>query len=100
MKSRNLFMGIIFLFVGVVTLLATLEVIYFSWRVAWRLWPMLFIFIGIAILPIKDWLKALLLLVTLAASVLLYRYEDGRHDDSWFHFTQNTALPKVEMPCV
>ena len=93
-------MGIVFLFVGVVTLLATLDVIDFSWRVAWRLWPMLFIFIGIAILPIKDWLKAVLLVVALAAGVLLYRYEDGKHDDRWFHFTQNTACPKVEMPCV
>ena len=99
MKSRNLFIGIIFLFVGVVTLLATLDVIEFSWQVAWRLWPMLLIFVGIAVLPIKDWLKAVLLLITLAAGVLLYRYEDGKQDDRCCFFSQNTACPKVEMPC-
>ena len=98
MKSRNLILGIFILFIGVVSLLASLDVIYLSWRIVWRLWPMLFIFTGVAILPIKDWLKATLLVITLAASVLLYRYEDGKSDDGWFHFTQNAASPKVEMP--
>ena len=51
MKSRNLFLGILILFIGVVALLASLDVIGFSWIIAWRLWPMLFIIAGIAILP-------------------------------------------------
>ena len=87
MKSRNLFLGIIVLFVGVVALLASIGVIEFSWRVAWRLWPMLLIFVGISILPIKDWAKALLLVVALAAGVWLYQSEAkrqaARHDSGW-----------------
>lgn len=75
MKSRNLFLGIIILFIGVVSLLASIDVIDLSWRIVWRLWPMLLIFIGIAILPVKDWLKAVLLVVALAVSVLLYQNE-------------------------
>lgn len=75
MKNKNLFLGIILLFVGIVALLGTLDILEFSWRVVWRLWPMLLIFIGIIVLPVKDWLKLVLLLVSLAASVLLYRYE-------------------------
>lgn len=75
MKSKNLFLGIILLFVGIVALLGTLDILEFSWRVVWRLWPMLLIVIGIIVLPVKDWLKLVLLLVSLAASVLLYRYE-------------------------
>lgn len=75
MKSRNLFLGILILFIGVVSLLASLDVIDFSWRIAWRLWPMLLIFIGITILPIKEWMKALLLVVALAVGVLLYHGE-------------------------
>ena len=75
MKSRNLFLGILILFIGVVSLLASLDVIDFSWRIAWRLWPMLLIFIGITILPIKEWMKALLLVATLAVGVLLYQGE-------------------------
>ena len=75
MKSRNLFIGILILFIGVVSLLNSLDVIDFSWSICLRLWPILLIFIGIAILPIKEWLKALLLVVALAAGVLLYQQE-------------------------
>ena len=78
MKSKNWFLGLIFLFVGVVALLATLNVFEFDWRIAWRLWPMLFIFIGIAILPVKEWIRALLLVLVLAASVWLYQGEAKR----------------------
>lgn len=83
MKSRNLFLGIIILFVGVISLLVALDVIDFSWTVAWRLWPMLFIFVGVAILPVKEWLKAILLLATLAAGILLYRYEASQTVCHW-----------------
>ena len=73
MKSKNLFLGILLLFIGVISLWASLDVIDFSWRIAWKLWPMLFIFVGIAILPIKEWLRALLLLATLAVGMLLFK---------------------------
>ena len=98
MKSRNLFLGIIFLFVGVVTLLATLDVIEFSWGVAWRLWPMLLILIGIAILPLRDGIKALLLIAALTIGVLLYRYEAENHSQLWF-FSQNMTEVQVNQPC-
>lgn len=87
MKSRNLFLGIVILAVGVLSLLASIDVIDFSWRVAWRLWPMLLIYVGIAILPFKDWLKALLLVVALAFGIWLYqneaRKEAERHSSGW-----------------
>ena len=83
MKSRNLFLGIIILFVGVIALLAALNVIDFSWIVAWKLWPMLFIIMGIAILPVKEWLRAVLLLVALALCVLLYRQEASHSMINW-----------------
>ena len=83
MKSRNLFLGIIILFVGVISLLVALDVIDFSWTVAWRLWPMLFIFVGVAILPVKEWLRAVLLLVALALCVLLYRQEASHSMINW-----------------
>ena len=87
MKSRNLFLGIIILFIGVMSLLASLDVISFSWRIVWKLWPMLLVFTGIVILPIKDWLKALLLVVALAVGVWLYQAESKKtvvcYDTSW-----------------
>ena len=89
MKSRNLFLGIIILFIGVISLLAAFNVFDFSWTLVWRLWPMLLILIGVMILPVKDWLKAILLVLVLCGSVLLYRYE-ATH--SWFHWLSTLAL--------
>ena len=83
MKSRNLFLGIIILFAGVIALLAALDVIDFSWIVAWKLWPMLFIIMGIAILPVKEWLRAVLLLAALALCVLLYQHEAPQSVCHW-----------------
>ena len=97
MKSRNWFIGIIFVAVGVLSLLASLDVIDFSWRIAWRLWPLLLIFVGVAVLLIKDWLKAVLMLVALAIGVLLYQYEYNNGSHHWL-FSQSVDNEKVEMP--
>ena len=83
MKSRNLFLGIIILCAGVIALLAALDVIDFSWIVAWKLWPMLFIIMGIAILPVKEWLRSVLLLAALALCVLLYQHEAPQSVCHW-----------------
>ena len=82
MKNKNLLLGIILLFVGVVALLASLDIFEFRWSIVWHLWPLLLIIIGVMVLPVKDWLKAILLLASLAVGVLLYRYELSH--SSWF----------------
>ena len=97
MKNKNLFLGALLLFVGIVALLASLDIFEFRWSIVWRMWPMLLIFIGIMVLPIKDWLKALLLVVSLAISVLLYRYE--MNQSHFWPFSQNAAQVKTELPC-
>ena len=89
MKSRNLFVGIILLFIGVIALLAALNVFDFRWTLVWRLWPMLLILIGVMVLPVKDWLKAILLILTLCGSVILYRYEVTH---SWFNWLFSLVL--------
>lgn len=77
MKSKNIFLGIIILFVGVVALLSSLEVITLNWMVVLHLWPMLLILLGISILPINDYFKAALLVLALGAGMLLYQHESG-----------------------
>ena len=97
MKSRNLFLGLLFVAIGVVALLGSLDIIDFSWRIAWKLWPMVLIFVGIAVLPLRDWLKALLLLVALAVAVLLYQNEANKRNHHWL-FSQSVGKELVEMP--
>ena len=97
MKNKNLFLGVILLFVGIVALLASLDIFEFKWSIVWKLWPMLLIFIGIMVLPVKDWLKAVLLLVSLAISVLLYRYE--LNNSHFWLFSLNDSQAKTEILC-
>ena len=97
MKSRNLFLGILILFIGVVALLASLDVIGFSWIIAWRLWPMLFIIAGIAILPVKEWVRAILLLLALAVGVLLYQHEDSRGGHHWLFSQVGKAQSEINL---
>ena len=97
MKNKNLFLGVILLFVGIVALLASLDIFEFKWSIVWKLWPMLLIFIGIMVLPVKDWLKAVLLLVSLAISVLLYRYE--LTNSHFWPFSLNAGQAKTEILC-
>ena len=42
---------------------------------------MLLIIVGIAVLPFKDWLKSVLLLVALAIGVMLYQQEEQRFQE-------------------
>ena len=75
MKSRNLFIGILVLFAGVVALLSVLGVFEFHWSILWKLWPMFLIIIGIALLPLSDYVKAAILLAALGVGCLLYHCE-------------------------
>lgn len=93
MKSRNLFVGILVLFTGVVALLSVLGVFEFHWSILWKLWPMFLIIIGISILPLNDYVKGAILLCALAAGCLLYRAESKKYEGNVFtrffnnHFT-------------
>lgn len=80
MKSKNLFIGLLIVFIGVIALLSSLNVFDFHWSILWRLWPMILIILGIAILPINDYIKALILLLTLGVGCLLYHHESKHYE--------------------
>jgi len=69
--SAGIWFGIMLIFFGVAFLLRTLGLLNFSWHDMWRYWPILLIFVGVACIPMKRWLKAtikvLLLLILLFA---------------------------------
>ncbi len=64
--------GIFLLFLGVVFLLQTLNVLPWGlWETLWRFWPVLIIIIGLGVLlrPYNVWLVSLLILAVLGASL-------------------------------
>jgi len=57
MKYKHLFWAVILISLGIIFILNNLGVLNFTWYTLWRLWPLIFIFWGIAILPVRDVLK-------------------------------------------
>jgi hypothetical protein len=70
MSFKNAFWGILLVALGALFLLKNLDLIYFSWWDIWRLWPIILVFIGISLLPIKGGIKVILSLVTIALAAL------------------------------
>ena len=66
MKSQNLFWGGILVTFGTLFILRNTGVLFFSWYSLFRLWPIILVFLGITMLPLKSGIKALLSLATIA----------------------------------
>lgn len=80
MKSKNFITGILIIFVGVIALLAALNVFDFHWSIIFRLWPLMLIIFGIAILPLGDYLKGGLVLAALGLGCALYHVEIQKYN--------------------
>src|ERR1039457_4837269 len=82
MKYRYLFWGIVLITSGLLFILNNLGIITFSWVTLWSLWPMILIFWGISMLPVKGTIKAIILLAMLLGAILIInRLPDNR---PWF----------------
>ena len=72
MKYKHLFWAIILISIGLLFLLGNLGFIHFSWFSFWKLWPVILILWGISILPVRDLIKFILLIVTLGLTILFF----------------------------
>jgi len=90
MKFRNIFWGVILIFAGVLFILQNLGMIYFDWLSLWRLWPVILVLWGVSIIPVNNWIKTLLVLLVLGASVsfmlnkTVYLGDDRHHRFEFF----------------
>ena len=89
MKYGHLFWAIILIAVGGLILISNFGWIDFHWSTVWRLWPLILIFWGIAILPIRDLLKyALLIGVILFTIVFFNKLTEPK---GWFRWHDNNS---------
>jgi hypothetical protein len=71
MKYKHIFWGLLLITTGTLSILRTMEVICFSWWSVLSFWPLILVWIGIKLLPVKEGWKALFALLVLALAVLL-----------------------------
>jgi len=81
MKFRNIFWGVILIFIGVLFILQNLHLIHFDWMNLWRLWPVVLVLWGVSILPANSWIKLVLTLVILGASIFFMVDQTSHWDD-------------------
>lgn len=85
MKKSNVIWGVILLTLGVLLILRNTGVIYFSLHSVIRLWPLIFIFWGIAVLPVKGFIKLILSAITIiGAFIILSQYPSEEYH--WFRW--------------
>ena len=84
MRYKHLFWAIILIMIGVLFIFRNLNILHFTWLSFWKLWPLILLFWGIAILPIRDGIKyALLGAVILFTFLFINRLTES----NWFlHF--------------
>jgi len=84
MKYRHVFWAFILIAIGVLFMLNNFGVLEFGFRTLWSLWPLILILWGISILPIKDFIKIIALVVVLAFTVIFFNQISER--STWFKF--------------
>lgn len=72
MKYRHVFWAIILIAIGVLFMLDNLNVLDFGFWKFLSLWPLILILWGVSILPVKDWIKVVSLVLILALTVVFY----------------------------
>ncbi|MBM3403312.1 MAG: hypothetical protein FJY10_00260 [Bacteroidetes bacterium] len=80
MKSKHLLWGILLIIVGLLIILRNTGLICFHWSWFFNLWPLILIFWGIAILPVKDFIKIILVVLTIGVAFLFVQKYDEPND--------------------
>jgi len=72
MKFRHVFWPVILISLGLIILLSNLGYVDSGWRIIWNLWPLILVFWGIAVLPVKDLYKIIAVIIILAFTVTFF----------------------------
>ena len=88
MKFRNLFWALILIAIGLLFLASNFSWLDFHWVSIWRLWPLVLIFWGISVLPIKDVVKFILVLAFLALTFIFFNQIT---EPRWFYTIDDHA---------
>jgi len=84
MKFKNVFWGLILILMGSLLIAKNMDIVYFDWIHFFKLWPVLFILWGISVLPVRDFIKVILLVIVLGgATWFVVDSSAGCNDDEF-----------------
>lgn len=83
MSYRKIFWGLLLVLIGVLFILKNTGVLFFSWHNMWHLWPVILILWGISIIPVKDWIKLVLSLVTVVVTFFAVQQYGPKDNHNW-----------------
>jgi hypothetical protein len=90
MSYRKIFWGILLVIIGILFILKNTGVLFFSWSTMWHLWPVILILWGISIIPVKDWIKLVLSLVTVVVTFFAVQQYGPKDNHNWnFEWNDN-----------
>ncbi|MDR1459964.1 MAG: DUF5668 domain-containing protein [Bacteroidales bacterium] len=69
--KRSSFWGILLIAIGILLLLKTLHILSFSWNDIIKLWPLLLIWVGIWLIPMRDVFKIILDVIVFAIGIYI-----------------------------
>ncbi|MDR1951525.1 MAG: PspC domain-containing protein, partial [Bacteroidales bacterium] len=90
--------GIFLIFLGVAFLFKMFGWLHFSWYGIWKYWPIILIFVGISLVPMKRWLKNCLLFLSLTGLLIamMCNSHSNRHCHSVNYRFNNYAVNNYE----
>jgi len=78
MKSKDYFLGLLLVGLGIIFLLRNLNIFWFDWCHLKSLWPVIIIIVGIAFLPIHNALRIFLALIVVSLSIFWISSKEPR----------------------
>jgi hypothetical protein len=95
MSYRKIFWGLLLVLIGVLFILKNTGVLFFTWHSMWQLWPVILILWGISIIPVKDWIKLVLSLVTVVITFFAVQQYGPKDNHNWnFEWNDNNDRDK------
>jgi len=83
MSYRKIFWGLLLVIIGILFILKNTGVLFFSWHTIWHLWPVILILWGISLIPVKDWIKLVLSLVTVVVTFFAVQQYGPKDNHKW-----------------